>query len=94
MSASLRFHGVEVGDAAPMAAAGVVIVGGVIAALALLRGRGNLPYALVFLWGLAAIFAEGGQTATLVAMATVVACLLVVAGAILGWRRAEPRSSL
>lgn len=94
ISASLRFHGVEAGEAAPLVAAGVVLVGGVIAALALLKGRGNLPYALVFLWGLAAIFAAGGQTAALVAMATVVAGLLVIAGAILGWRRAEPRSTL
>ena len=35
----------------------VVLLAGVVAASALLRGRGNPPYALVFLWALAAIYA-------------------------------------
>jgi len=88
IAASLRYHGVEAGDAAPMIAAAVVVVGGVIAALALMRGRGNVPYALVFLWALAAIFAAGGQQAGAVAVATAVAALLVIGGTAVGLRRA------
>ncbi|MCD2316085.1 hypothetical protein LQ954_07980 [Sphingomonas sp. IC-11] len=87
IAASLRFHGVEGGAAAPMIAGAVVVVTGVIAATALIRGRGNLPFALVFLWALAAIFAAGGQEVALVAGATAVAAVLVVAGLVMGMRR-------
>lgn len=87
IAASLRFHGVEGGAAAPMIAGAVVVAAGVIAATALIRGRGNLPYALVFLWALAAIFAAGGQEAALVAGATAVAAVLVVVGLAMGMRR-------
>ena len=64
-----------------------MVAAGVIAATALIRGRGNLPYALVFLWALAAIFAAGGQEAALVAGATAVAAVLVVVGLAMGMRR-------
>ena len=87
VAASLRFHGVEGGAAAPMIAGAVVVAAGVIAATALIRGRGNLPYALVFLWALAAIFAAGGQEAALVAGATAVSAVLVVVGLVTGMRR-------
>ena len=78
IAASLRFHGVEGGEATPMIAAAIVAVGGVIAAAALLRGRGNPPYALVFLWALSAIYAAGGQRAEPVALPAGFAALLVV----------------
>ena len=87
IAASLRFHGAEGGAAAPMIAGAVVVAAGVIAATALIRGRGNLPFAVVFLWALAAIFAAGGQEATLVAGATAIAAVLVVVGLVLGTRR-------
>ena len=87
IAAALRFHGVEVENGAVVTAP-VVLVGGVIAAAALFRGWGNPPYAIVFLWALAAIYASGGQQAGLVAASTAVAALLVVAGALLGIRRA------
>ncbi len=91
IAASLRFHGVEAGESAPIVAAAVIVVGGVIAALALTRSGGNLPYAAVFLWALAAIYAQGGQAAGVVAGATAIAAVLVVVGAIFGGRRRVAR---
>jgi hypothetical protein len=87
IAASLRFHGLEAGGGAPLVAAAVVLVGGIIAALALLRTLGNPPYALVFLWALVAIYAAGGQQEALVALAAGGAALLVIAGAVIGLRR-------
>ena len=86
IAATLRYHGVEAGDAAPAVAAAVVVVGGFIVAAALVRGRGNPFYALVFLWALAAIFAAGGQESDAVAVAAGIAALLVLGGAFLGLR--------
>lgn len=86
--ASLIFHGVEVGEAAPLISAIVVLTGGVIASLALARGRGNPFYALIFLWALSAIYAAGGQQAELVAMAAGVAAVLVLVGMVIGLRSA------
>ena len=90
ISASLRYHGVDAGEAAPLVTAIVILVGGIIAAAALDRGRGNPPYALVFLWALAAIYASGGQRADLVAGAAGVAAILVVIGTMTGLRSAGP----
>ena len=87
IAASLRFHDVEGGTAAPLIGAGVVVVAGLIAAVALVRGRGNLPYAVVFLWALAAIHAAGGQVEGAIALATCAAAFLVVGGVIVGRRR-------
>ena len=89
IAAALRFHGVEGGAGAALIGAAVVVVGGLIAAVALVRGRGNLPYAAVFLWALAAIYAAGGQVAGLIAAACAVAALMVVGGAFVGARRAR-----
>src|SRR5690606_10938353 len=88
ITASLRFHGVEAGAAAPPITAAVVMVGGIIAALALLRGRGNPPYAVVFLWALGAIYAAGAQQSGTVAIAVVLAAVLVIAGFLAGLRKA------
>ena len=63
------------------------LIGGAIVMAALLRGRGNPPYALVFLWALSAIWAAGGQRAGEVAVAVIIAALLVIAGITLGLRR-------
>lgn len=89
VAASLRFHGVEGGDAAPAIAAAVVIAAGAIAGIALWRGRGNPAYAAVLLWALSAIHAAGGQSADSVAAGASVAVILVVAGAWSGWRRSR-----
>jgi len=87
IAASLQFHGVEAGDGAALISAALVVVGGAIVCAALLRGRGNPAYGVVFLWALAAIFAAGGQRAGEVAGAVVVAAVLVIAGMALGLRR-------
>ena len=87
IAAALRFHGVEAGESAPAIGAAVIVVGGLIAALALARGKGNPPYLLVFLWGLAGIHAAGGQQSGSIAAATAIAALLAFGGAIAGWRR-------
>jgi hypothetical protein len=87
IAASLRYHGIEGGASAPLLGAAVLIVGGIIAAAALLRGRGNPPYALVFLWALAAIYAAGGQESGEIAAAAGVAAVLVIAATAMGLRR-------
>lgn len=90
IAATLRFHGVEGGTAAPTLAAAVLIVGGLIAAAAIVRGRGNLAYAAVFLWALAAIHAAGGQQAGAVAFAAALDAALVISAVALALlRRAE-----
>jgi hypothetical protein len=86
IAASLRYHGVEGGAA-------VIVIAGLIAATVLVRGRGNLPYAAVFLWALAAIFAAGGQAAGPIAVATGVAAILVISGLVAGYRRRVYASS-
>lgn len=88
IAAALRFHGVEAGNAGAAIAASIVVVGGAIASTALIRGRGNPSFALVFLWALAAIYAAGGQVANAVALAAAVAALLVVGATVVGLRRA------
>lgn len=90
IAASLVFHGVEAGDAAPLIGAAVVVVGGIIAGIAIARGRGNPPYALVFLWALSAIYAAGGQRADAVALAAGLSALLVIVGTVVGLKRARP----
>lgn len=87
IAAAMRFHGIEAGNAAAAIGAAIVIIGGVIAAAALISGRGNPPYALVFLWALAAIYAAGGREAGVIAAATAVAAALVIIGTIVGLRR-------
>ena len=90
IAASLRFHGADAGDAASILSAGVVVVGGIIAALAVARGLGSPPYAMVFLWALAGIYSAGGQRAGVVAVAAGIAAVLVIIGAIVGLKRAPP----
>lgn len=88
IAATLRFYGVEAGAAGPAVGAAILLVAGLIGAAAIVRGRGSVPYAAVFLWALVAIYAAGGQAAGLIAAGTLVAALLVVAGLALGLRRA------
>ncbi|MDP4574460.1 hypothetical protein Q9K02_04830 [Qipengyuania sp. G39] len=90
-TAALRFHGVGAGDTYPLLAAAIVAVGGVIAALAVLRSAGNPWYALVFLWALWGIYNRGGQESGAVAVACGVSALLVVIAAIVGLRHPANR---
>ncbi|WP_205942441.1 hypothetical protein, partial [Pseudomonas viridiflava] len=75
------------GSAAPEIGAAVIVIAGLIAAIVLVRGRGNLPYAAAFLWALAAFFAAGGQASGLIAVATSAAAILIISGLIAGYRR-------
>lgn len=94
IAAALRFHGVEAGASAPAISAAVIAVGGIIAAVALVKGFGNLAYAAVFLWALSAIYAAGGQQESAVAIAVVIAALLVIAGTLTGLKRSDqPRAA-
>ncbi len=92
IAASLRFHGIEAdASAAPLIAAGVLALGGAIAGTALARSWGNLPFALVFLWALAAIYAAGGQLFSWVAYATIFAALETLVGTVIGRRLERTR---
>ena len=91
IAASLVYHGVGGGSAHPMIAAGVVLVGGVIASLAVLRSRGNPWYALVFGWALLAIFLRGGQSHQAIAIAAALSGLLVLVAAVTGLAKKENR---
>ncbi|WP_369766096.1 aquaporin [Erythrobacter sp. SD-21] len=78
ISASIVYHGVGGSGQFPMITAMIVAVGGVIAAVAVARSRGNPWYALVFAWALFAIYMRGGQENGAIALATLVAGLLVL----------------
>ncbi|KPP91255.1 hypothetical protein [Erythrobacter sp. HL-111] len=91
ISASLVYHGIGGGSANPLAAAAMVGVGGLVAALAVARSRGNPWYALVFCWALAAIHARGGQEAESIAIACFASGALVLAAALFGLARPANR---
>ncbi len=78
VSASLKYHGINFGVSNAALAAAVVLTGGVIAAFAVGRGRGNPVYAAVFIWALTAIYAAGGQAVSAVAYAAIVSGVLVI----------------
>ncbi|BDI60369.1 hypothetical protein MACH05_09290 [Qipengyuania nanhaisediminis] len=80
VSASLVYHGILADGPYPLAAAIMVAVGGTIAALAVVRSRGNPWYALVFCWALLAIYWRGGQEASSIGWACILAGILVVLG--------------
>jgi hypothetical protein len=87
VAATLRYYGIDAGpDSAPLISALIVVIGGVFAAAALARGKGNPPFAMIFLWALTAICAAGGQRASLVAAGSAIAALLVFFGVAIGWR--------
>lgn len=78
ISATLVFYGVGGGFAYPLAAAIMVAIGGVIAAIAVARSRGNPWYALVFCWALLAIYFRGGQEDAFIAGSCIASGLLVL----------------
>ena len=84
ISATLVFHGLADSGPFPLITAGIVTVGGIIAALAVLKSRGNPWYALVFCWALLAIYARGGQESGAVALACLISGLLVASTMVLG----------
>ncbi len=78
ISATLAYYGIGGGFAYPLAAAAMIVIGGVIAAIATFRSRGNLWYALVFCWALTAIYYRGGQEAQSIAWACLISGILVL----------------
>lgn len=91
ITASLVYHGVGGGMDYPLVTAGLILVGGVIAATAVVRSRGNPWYAAVFCWALLAISQRGGQQFDVIAMACSVAGVVVLAGLFSGLRVAANR---
>lgn len=91
ISASLVYHGIGGGFAYPIAAAIMVAIGGVIAALAVWRTRGNPWYALVFCWALLAIYFRGGQEAQSIAIACIVSGAIVILTLLVGLAHAPNR---
>jgi len=95
ISAALVYHGVFASDAEsagyPLLAAAIVAIGGLIAATAVYRSRGNPWYALVFCWALLAIYLRGGQEAAELATAAVGSGLLVIVAMIAGLAHRENR---
>lgn len=84
ITASLVYYGIGGEMAYPMITAVIVTIGGVIAALAVGRSRGNPWYALVFCWALLAIYYRGGQQSGAIALACLIAGLLVVGATVVG----------
>jgi len=80
ISATLVYHGIGGGFDYPLVAAAIVAIGGTIAALAVVRSRGNPWYALVFCWAVLAIYFRGGQEAQSIAIACIFAGILVLLG--------------
>lgn len=78
IAATLVYYGVGGGFSHPFIATIIVLIGGVIAALAVWRSRGNPWYALVFCWALLAIYFRGGQESWAIAGATVLSALAVI----------------
>ena len=78
ISAMLTYYGVGGDYSQPLVTAVIVIVGGAIAAFAIMQERGNPVYALVFLWALLAIYFAGGQREPAVAYAAIASGVLVI----------------
>lgn len=91
IAAALNFHGIVLPGSVPLISATILIVGGVIAAAALVGTGGNPWYPLPFLWALFAIHQKAGQVHDEIATATIVAGLLVVATMVVMLASAERR---
>lgn len=77
IAAALQYHGLHLAHP-EIATAVVIVVGGVIAALALANSGGNPWFALVFLWALAGIYSAGGQGSAKIAAGVILAAALVI----------------
>lgn len=91
ISASLKYHGVGGGGEYALVASAILMVGGLIASLAVARSKGNPWYAIVFLWALLAIYFKGGQLHSEIAIATGFSAILVIAATIAKLRFASNR---
>ncbi|MEN3746272.1 hypothetical protein TPR58_03765 [Sphingomonas sp. HF-S3] len=91
IAATLRYYGIEGDGAAPLIAAAVLVVAGIIVAAALISARGNPPYAIVFLWALAAIYAASGRAEPMVAGGAGIAAILAIGATLIGLQRGGGR---
>ncbi len=91
VSATLVYYGIGGGFAYPLAAAAMVTIGGIIAAMAVVRSRGNPWYALVFVWALTAIYFRGGQEAASIAVACGFSAVVVALAALVGLTNPDNR---
>lgn len=91
ITATLVYHGIGGGYAYPLAAAVMVVISGIIAALAVVRSRGNPWYALVFCWALLAIYYRGGQEAQSIAIACMFGAVVVLLGLFAGISKPDNR---
>lgn len=91
ITATLTYYGVGGGMQYPLVTAAIVAIGGVIAALAVARSRGNPWYAAVFCWALLAIYFRGGQESGAIALACLISGLLVVGAVIVGLKERANR---
>ena len=78
ISATLVFHEILAQRSYPLLTSAIVMVGGVIASMAVWRSRGNPWYALVFVWALLAIYMRSGQQSAAIAIACALSGLLVL----------------
>ena len=91
VSAAIVYHGFGGDFAYPNWAAAMIAIGGVIAAAAVYRSRGNPWYALVFCWALLAIYYRGGQEDRFIAGACIASGLLVLNMMVIKLATAENR---
>ncbi|TRD10804.1 hypothetical protein FGU71_02255 [Erythrobacter insulae] len=84
VSATLVYSGVLADGPYPLVTAIMVAIGGIIAALATVRSRGNPWYALVFCWALTAIYFRGGQEDPAIAWACIGSGIMVALAAFIG----------
>lgn len=91
VSATLRYSGFGAETTYPLVTAIMVAIGGIIAALATVRSRGNPWYALVFCWALIAIYFRGGQVDAMIALACIGSGMLVAMAAFIGLSRPNNR---
>lgn len=78
ISASLSYHGFGSDGEYPFVTAAIIQLGGIIAAVAVWRSRGNPWYSAVFCWALLAIFFRGGQQYTIIAVACGASAVIVI----------------
>lgn len=87
VSASLKYHGIAGAQPSPVITALMIVIGAIIAAIAVARVRGAPLYGLVFAWALIAINAAGGQRFPTVGWAAIGGIVLVLA--VTTWRLSD-----
>jgi len=87
VSASLKYHGIAGAEPSPGITTLMIVIGAVIAAIAVSRSRGAPLYGLVFVWALTAINAAGGERFASVGWAATGGIVLVLAVTV--WRLSD-----